>query len=185
VARGTILIRAREAEDLAAITEILNCPRVIDGTLRLPFSSIGQEQERLAQHQANVHSLVAEVEGRVVGTLGLHVQANPRRRHSGDLGMAVHDDFQGQGVGSALLAAAIDLADNWLGLHRIELHVYPDNAAGIRLYQNFGFVEEGRARDFAFRNGAFVDALAMARLRGYVVDYAADLEGEDVSADPD
>lgn len=180
-----ILIRAREPEDLAAITEIMNCSSVIAGTLRLPFTSIEQEQERLAQHQANVHSLVAEIDGRVVGTLGLHVMPNPRRRHCADLGMAVHDDFQGQGVGSALLAAAIDLADNWLGLHRIELHVYPDNAAGIRLYEKFGFVEEGTARDFAYRNGGFVDALAMARLRTQVIESTTDRGGDDEVADPD
>src|SRR5262245_63202102 len=96
---GKIRIRAREPEDLAAITEIMSCSSVIDGTLRLPFTSTAQERERLAQHQANVHSLVAEVDGRVVGTLGLHLESNPRRRHSGGLGMAVHDDFQGRGVG--------------------------------------------------------------------------------------
>jgi putative acetyltransferase len=185
VATDKILVRAREPEDLAAIAEIMNCPRVIDGTLRLPFTSIAQEQERLAQHQANVHSLVAEVDGRVVGTLGLHVQTNPRRRHCGGLGMGVHDDFQGQGVGSALLAAAIDLADNWLGLHRIELHVYPDNTAGIRLYKKFGFVEEGRARDFAYRHGGFVDALAMARLRDDVIGNTADSDEQEEVADPD
>jgi putative acetyltransferase len=74
------------------------------------------------------------------------------------------DAFQGHGVGRALLAAAIDLADNWLGLRRLELHVYPDNVVAIRLYETFGFVVEGTARDFAFQNGVFVDAL-MARLR--------------------
>jgi putative acetyltransferase len=182
---GTILIRAREPQDLAAITEIMNCPSVIAGTLRLPFTSTEQEQERLAQHQANVHSLVAEIDGQVVGTLGLHVMPNPRRRHCAGLGMAVHDDFQGQGVGSALLAAAIDLADNWLGLHRLELHVYPDNTAGIRLYEKFSFVAEGTARDFAYRNGAYVDAVAMARLRRDAVDDMADHGGEEEGADPD
>jgi putative acetyltransferase len=181
---STIAIRAREPEDLAAITEIMNCPSVIAGTLRLPFTSTAREQERLAQHQANVHSLVAEIDGRVVGTLGLHLEPNPRRRHCGGLGMAVHDDFQGRGVGSALLAAAIDLADNWLGLHRIELHVYPDNTAGIRLYEKFGFVAEGTARDFAYRNGAYVDAVAMARLRGDAVDDTVHRDGEDDVAQP-
>jgi L-phenylalanine/L-methionine N-acetyltransferase len=109
--------------------------------------------------------LVAEVDGRVVGTLGLHVETTPRRRHCGGIGIAVHDRFQGQGVGTALLAAAIDLADNWLGLHRLELQVYPDNAGGVRIYEKFGFVVEGTARDFALREGVFVDALVMARLR--------------------
>jgi putative acetyltransferase len=44
--------------------------------------------------------------------------------------MAVRDDWQGKGVGTALMEAALDLADNWLNLTRIELRVYVDNAAG-------------------------------------------------------
>jgi putative acetyltransferase len=82
------------------------------------------------------------------------------------VGMTVHDNFQGQGVGTALLAAILDLADNWLGLRRIELHVYTDNAPAIHLYQKFGFEIEGTARHYAFRAGEYADAYAMARLRG-------------------
>jgi putative acetyltransferase len=51
-------------------------------------------------------------------------------RHVGSIGMAVRDDWQGKGVGTALMEAALDLADNWLNLTRIELRVYTDNAAG-------------------------------------------------------
>ncbi len=54
----------------------------------------------------------------------------PRRRHVGEIGMAVRDDLQGRGVGTALMRAALDLADNWLDLARVELTVYTDNAAG-------------------------------------------------------
>jgi putative acetyltransferase len=77
--------------------------------------------------------------------------------------MAVRDDFQRRGVGSALLAAAIDLADNWIGYARLEQTVYTDNAAAIALYRNFGFELEGTARQYALRDGEFVDALMMAR----------------------
>ena len=163
--RAELLIRAQEPEDIEAIAEISTCPSVVAGTLQLPFRSLAEGRARLAQPEESVHRLVAEVDGRVVGTLGLHVETNPRRRHAGSLGMAVHDAFQGQGVGGGLLDAAINLADNWLGLRRLELHVYPDNAAAINLYEKAGFVVEGTARDFALRNGVFVDALMMARLR--------------------
>jgi len=64
-----------------------------------------------------------------------------------------------------LIAAMVDLADNWLGLRRIELSVYTDNAPAIHLYGKFGFVIEGTARQFALRNGVYVDAHMMARLR--------------------
>jgi putative acetyltransferase len=73
--------------------------------------------------------------------------------------------YQGQGVGTALLAALLDLADNWLGLRRLELQVYTDNAAAVRLYETFGFLIEGTARQLALRGGVYVDAYSMARLR--------------------
>ena len=38
--------------------------------------------------------------------------------------------WQGMGVGTALMRAALDLADNWLGLRRVELTIYADNATG-------------------------------------------------------
>ncbi|HET6971680.1 MAG TPA: GNAT family N-acetyltransferase, partial [Phenylobacterium sp.] len=78
---------------------------------------------------------------------------------------AVHDAWAGRGVGTALMAAVVDLADNWLQVRRLELSVYADNARAIALYERFGFEREGLNRDYAWRNGAFVDSIAMARLR--------------------
>jgi putative acetyltransferase len=43
--------------------------------------------------------------------------------------------------------------------------VYADNEAAHRLYHKFGFETEGRLRDYAVRDGAFVDTLTMARIR--------------------
>jgi L-phenylalanine/L-methionine N-acetyltransferase len=107
------------------------------------------------------------VEGEVVGNLGLETFPNrPRIRHAGILGMAVHDDWQGRGIGTALMGTALDLADNWLNLSRVELTVYTHNAAGFALYEKFHFEREGTHRRYAFRDGGFVDAYSMARLKG-------------------
>ncbi len=64
------------------------------------------------------------------------------------------------------MRAALDLAQNWLGLTRIELKVYTDNPAGIALYKKCGFEIEGTHRRYAFRDGGYVDAYSMARLKG-------------------
>ena len=47
---------------------------------------------------------------------------------------------------------------------RLELTVYVDNARAIALYRKFGFEVEGTHRAYALRDGAYVDALCMARL---------------------
>lgn len=73
--------------------------------------------------------------------------------------------WQGKGVGKALMQAGIDLADKWLNLTRLELEVYSDNDAAIRLYEQFGFEREGVLRQHAFRDGRYVDSIMMGRLR--------------------
>jgi putative acetyltransferase len=162
----TITIRRAEPGDYEAVYHIYASPKVIWGTLQLPFPSVEQWRKRLAEPPEDFLSLVACVEQEVVGQLGLHTFAHrPRRRHVGQLGMAVRDDWQGKGVGTALMQAAVDLADKWLNLRRLELEVYTDNTPAIRLYEKFGFTIEGTLVDFAFREGRYVDVYMMARLR--------------------
>ena len=79
--------------------------------------------------------------------------------------MGVHDEWQGKGVGTALVEALIDLADRWLNLTRLELSVWTDNEPAIRLYRKFGFETEGTLRGYGFRDGRFVDVHYMARVK--------------------
>lgn len=161
----SVTVRAATIEDAAAIHEMNTRPEVIFGTLQLPYQSPELWRERLARASPDSYQLVAELDGRVIGSLGLHRERSPRQRHIASLGMSVHPAFQGRGIGGALLEAALDLADNWLNVHRVELQVYTDNAPAIHLYQKAGFEIEGTLRDYAFRQGRYVDAYFMARLR--------------------
>lgn len=161
----TITVRHAEPSDYTALHKIFTQLRAVWGTSQLPFPSVESWRKKLENPPQGFYSLVASAEGEVVGHLGLHTFPNPRRRHAGSLGMAVRDDWHGRGVGSALLKAAIELADGWLNLTRLELTVYTDNAPAVRLYEKFGFVREGTHKLYAFRDGVFVDAYAMARLR--------------------
>ncbi|BCS50155.1 GNAT family N-acetyltransferase [Aeromonas jandaei] len=160
----SITIRHAEPADAPALRDLHAMPNAQAGTLQLPYPALGVWQQRL--EQSGAVALVAEVEGLLVGQIVLHVEPNPRRKHVAGIGMGVRDDWAGKGVGSALMAAALDLADNWLNLHRIELTVFVDNEAALALYRKFGFVEEGRARDYAFRQGRYVDVFYMARVAG-------------------
>ena len=161
-----ITVRHSEPEDYEAMHRIFSGQRAIAGTLQMPFPRAETWRERLSEPPEGLYSLVACVEGEVVGEISLHTSPTRwRMRHAGSIGMAVRDDWQGKGVGTALMEAALDLADNWLNLTRIELSVYVDNAAGIALYEKFGFEVEGTHRRLAFRDGEYVDAYSMARLK--------------------
>ncbi len=165
--RPDLTIRAAEPADYPAYQAMLSDAEGYGGTLQLPFPSAELWRKRLAERSEDTHSLVAcAPDGIAVGSISLHTQATRwRRRHAAQLGMSVHRDWRRRGVGRALMAAAVDLADNWLGLARVELTVFCDNAAAIALYRSFGFAVEGTLRGFALRDGRLVDAHAMARVR--------------------
>lgn len=158
-----ILIRAMEPADLPDITEAWNQPRAYAGTLQLPFTSLEARQQRHAAHAGSTR-LVAVIDGKAIGMIFLGREEN-RRSHVGSLGMAVHDAYAGRGAGTALMAAVVDLADNWLQIKRLELSVYADNARAIALYERFGFEREGFHPAYSWRDGAWADSISMARLR--------------------
>jgi putative acetyltransferase len=161
-----ITIRREEPGDFEQVYKIFTYPRVIWGTLQLPYPSREVWRKRLADPEEGKYSLVAVVGDEIVGRLGLSTDlGRPRRKHAGGIGMAVRDDFQGQGVGTALLQAAIDMADNWLNLQRLELTVFCDNEPAVHLYRKCGFEIEGTLRQHSFREGQYLDVYYMARLK--------------------
>lgn len=157
------VIRHAEPADLTAVKAIYDQPSVYANTLQLPYQPEAKWQS-LFVPQAGFYNLVAEVEGLVVGQLGLQVMQNPRRRHVAEIGMGVSEPYQGQGIGSALLRAALDMADNWLALRRVELLVYSSNESAVALYERFGFEVEAELTDYAFQYGNYINALQMARI---------------------
>jgi len=133
--------------------------------------SVEQWRERLSKHDPGHFIVVAEVRtssdpeaSEVVGHLGLTTMPQQRRAHVAAIGMSIHDDWQGRGIGNALMLTALDRADRWMNILRIELTVFADNAHAIALYRRHGFVVEGTHRAYALRDGAYIDAYAMARL---------------------
>ncbi len=160
------IIRRARPDDYEAFTHIFEGPKVVWGTLQLPYPSVEVWRKRLAEPADGYFQFVACIGNEIVGELGLITfPQGPRRRHAAKLGMAVRDDWQGKGIGSALMQAAVDMADKWLNILRLELEVYTDNEPAVRLYKKFGFVVEGTLRCFGYRDGEFVDVYTMARLR--------------------
>jgi putative acetyltransferase len=160
-----VTVRKAEPSDAEAISKCYTAPLVIRNTLQLPYRSLESVRAQLTKSGEGDHLLVGVIDGEVVGMIGLHITLRPRLNHKGEIGMMVRDDWQGKGVGAAMMRAVIDLADKWLNLVRIELVVFTDNESAIALYRKFGFEIEGTLRKYAFRDGEFVDAYAMARIK--------------------
>lgn len=160
-----IVIRHAEPRDAEPLRQMTALPEVYHDTLQLPHPSMEMWQERLQPKPGSRH-LVATIDEQVVGHLKLSVEPNPRRSHVATFGVSVAAQAHGRGVGSALMREMINLCDNWLRVDRIELTVFTDNPSAVALYRKFGFIVEGTCKKYALRNGEYVDAYFMARLKG-------------------
>jgi putative acetyltransferase len=139
--------------------------------LGLLFAAVAEERDGIAAEPpvdvdaraANVRldgTLVAVAEGEIVGQISVF----PSWMGFGDIGMMVAAEWRGRGVGTALVAAAIEWA-RANGLHKLSLGVFPHNAAAIALYRKCGFVEEGRLVKHVRRaNGDLWDLVEMGLL---------------------
>ena len=158
-------IRRAEAEDCSQICEMFESPKVYAGTMQVPYPSREYWRRRLSENTQSVYTLVGIIDERIVGMVSVVTfPERPRHKHVGVIAICVDGDWQGKGVGAALMRAIVDLADNWLNLTRLELEVYADNEAAIHLYERFGFEVEGILRRHAFRDGEYVDSKVMGRL---------------------
>ena len=119
------MIRPAGPEDAAGITALRRMPGVFENTLGLPSERVQHSIDGCQRFGPDDHIFVAVLEdGTVIGSAGLQVCTNPRMRHVGNVGLYVHADYQNQGVGTALMKAMLELADNWLMLVRVELEVF-------------------------------------------------------------
>lgn len=167
-----LVIRKAEKSDAGSIVEYVN---IISGESdNLTFGpgefgmSVDKEAEFLDSMAAKDNSiyLVAEIGGKIVGSLHFSGGARPRTAHTGEFGVSVLKKHWGKGIGTELIRYLIEWSRGTGIIRKINLRVRRDNHAAIHLYKKLGFIEEGIiSRDLRIC-GEFLDTLHM----GYQVD---------------
>jgi ribosomal-protein-alanine N-acetyltransferase len=134
VVEGPASIRPLRREEIAALAE------AVAGE-----ASLSQIEARWREQELGYREiLVAETEGRVVGTVSMHESA-PGTMHL--FALEVGADWRNRGIGRALVERVVDEARR-RGLRRVYLEVRIDNPAR-RLYHRVGFRRVGQP----FMNG--------------------------------
>jgi RimJ/RimL family protein N-acetyltransferase len=165
----TVIVRRAEASDAEALVEL---GRAVgsepEGWLISVNGWRGAAEERryLRAIRRYPHAAVFvaedEEEGELVGRISLARDQHPASYHVADLGLMVSASYRRQGIGRALLEAAVGWARD-AGVTKLELHVFPWNEPGIKLYEQFGFEREGYRKEHYRRgDGQYADAILMA-----------------------
>jgi RimJ/RimL family protein N-acetyltransferase len=157
-----------DAEQIIALVQKMSAEPDVDIALSPGerYHTIEDERAIMAGFAASENSvyLVAEAGDRIVGFLYCKGGNRKATRHVALLSLSIDEAWRNRGVGSRLMAHAIEWARNTGLIRRIELLVFARNEMAIHLYQKFGFVVEGRRRHAIFSNGEYLDDLMMALL---------------------
>jgi putative acetyltransferase len=106
--------------------------------------------------------LIAEVDGKVIASSDLHL-GRGSEKHAGAVGIAIKSGFRDMGIGTWMMRAIVKEAQT-IGLRVLVLSVFATNKRAIHVYEKLGFMQTGRVPKKHFRDGKYIDEVAMARL---------------------
>ena len=106
--------------------------------------------------------MIENADGQAVGTVDL-LNFDPLNNRA-ELGLFISEEFRGQGIGRPALDAIIDYALNHIGLRQLYIYVREDNAACLKLFDNYGFTRVGILRQWVKRGTQYYDAVLLQQL---------------------
>jgi RimJ/RimL family protein N-acetyltransferase len=110
----------------------------------------------------NSKILMAEFNNQIIGLLFFATNPKKKNSHTGEFGVSVHPEFQGMRVGRTLVEALLSWARENPKIEKIYLNVFDTNRAAIKLYEDLGFLVEGRhVKAVKQMTGEYVDILQM------------------------
>lgn len=169
----TITFREPSQEDVTSLLEFANALIHEDLYIQLGGSQSGKPLA-LMEEQQYVDRIVGELEKRegvhilafhestLVGNAGVTKGRN-RREHVGSLGIALHEDYRGEGIGRKLIEILLHQVKS-IGIQMVELKVYHPNLQAIGLYQKMGFQEIGRFPNSGRYKDGFIDEVWMYKI---------------------
>ena len=97
---------------------------------------------------------------RIIARATLMHDLSPATKHRAELGIVVHDDYQGRGVGSNLVLFMLHIARS-RGLKKAILDVFAENDRAVHLFEESGFDREGVFPAHYWFRGRFYDVVRM------------------------
>jgi L-amino acid N-acyltransferase len=159
-------IRLAEPGDAEAIRTIYNV-EVAESTVTFDMvpRSLEQQEEWLREH-AGAHPAIVAVDasGTVVGFGSLSpYKERPAYSPTVEDSVYVHRSMRGSGIGQALLAELVRLAESY-GYHSIVARIVGGHDASISLHDAQGFELVGVEREVGRKLGRWLDVAVMQRM---------------------
>jgi L-amino acid N-acyltransferase YncA len=132
-------------------------------TKNATFESEAPSWESWDRSQLDGHRYVAVEQERVVGWVAAHpVSSRPCYAGVVEHSVYVHDDWQGKGIGRALLERLFQSTEE-AGIWTIQTGIFPENEASLALHEKCGFRVVGTQERLGKLDGVWRDVVVIER----------------------
>ncbi len=165
-----VIIRKTEKSDAKALVEYLSYVGGESDFLSFGAGQFGMSAEQEEEYieavlkKDNALSIIAEVNGKVVGNLNFNAGSRQRTEHTGEFGISISKAYWGYGIGEELIKYMINWSKGSGIIRKINLRTRSDNERAIKLYKKLGFTEEGTIKRDICISEKFYDSLLMGML---------------------
>ena len=159
-------IRPAFAADMPAVNDIRNYfVRTSTAIYTEQETSVDERLAWLRDREPLLHPvIVADEEGRIVGWASLSPYSEKcGYRSTVEVSVYVMPDFQGRGIGKALMANLIERAKDG-GAHCLIARIDSEGLPSIRLHESLGFSESGRIREAGRKFDRWLTVVYMQKL---------------------
>jgi RimJ/RimL family protein N-acetyltransferase len=104
------------------------------------------------------------VDEEAIGGIGFSLETDVGYR-SAEIGYWLGQEFWGRGIATECLSAVTNYAFSHFDLCRLFAHVFEWNMASARVLEKSGYVQEGRLRMSATKDGQTIDQFLYATIR--------------------
>ncbi len=158
--------------DKQACLKHLQAREIYEATLRIPFpykeadfeTWMGIVEQATAEQKEPVHWAIRTSEDVLIGALGFEGLVIGKS-HRAEVGYWLAKPYWGQGIMTAAVSRACQLAFERWGLAKITPHVFPHNDASARVLEKCGFRQEGYLTKQYLKEGQLLDARAYGLIR--------------------
>lgn len=164
--QNNILIRSLNEYDFCELNNIRTQEGVFENLLSVQTETLSETESYFLSDINRKYTFVAEktIDDKpiVVGYVRLIQDKDVRKRHKGRISIAIHQDFQKEGIGNQLFIKITEFSRDWLLLKKLELTVLEKNKQAVKLYEKHGFKIEGHLKKDTIVSGKYEDVYYMS-----------------------
>lgn len=121
---------------------------------------------KLKNDNKNIYWLLKNISGEYIGVVSLN--KIDFRNKNAYLGIYSNPESKLH-TGKLIFSSLKELISNVIPLHTLKIEVIENNERAIKFYKKSGFNEEGRLKEFIFKNGTWYDVIVMGIINSSVV----------------